>query len=199
MLRTNLSTRPFYNERTVHVVLGVAAIVVIAVTVFDVTRIVALSQRHTESTLRAERDEAAARDVGSRTAGVRGALDGAELQGVEAAVREANSLIDQRTFSWTDLFNRPGDDLAGKRDDDLGSTGDRGRGRLGGYGGSSAGEWKTSINSWSSWKRPGRLPTCWRGRRRPSRTACTVRRCAVDILAGTRRRARVDAPPGPES
>ena len=106
MLRTNLSTRPFYNERTVHVVLGVAAIVVIAVTVFDVTRIVALSQRHTESTLRAERDEAAARDVGSRTAGVRGALDGAELQGVEAAVREANSLIDQRTFSWTDLFNR---------------------------------------------------------------------------------------------
>lgn len=106
MLRTNLSTRPFYNERAVHAALGVAAIVAITVTVFDVTRIVALSRRHTALTLRAERDEAAARDVGSRTAGVRVDLAGSELQGVELAVREANALIDQRTFSWTHLFNR---------------------------------------------------------------------------------------------
>ena len=29
MLRTNLSTRPFYNERGVHGVLGVAALIVV--------------------------------------------------------------------------------------------------------------------------------------------------------------------------
>ena len=32
MLRTNLSTRPFYNERAVHVALGLVALVVLALT-----------------------------------------------------------------------------------------------------------------------------------------------------------------------
>ena len=45
MLRTNLSTRPFYNERAVPLALAVVAVLVLAATVFNVTRLVALSQR----------------------------------------------------------------------------------------------------------------------------------------------------------
>ena len=34
MLRTNLATRPFYNERGVHLVLGVVAVLGLAVLAF---------------------------------------------------------------------------------------------------------------------------------------------------------------------
>ena len=34
MLRTNLSTRPFYNERAVHLLLALAAVIVLALTAF---------------------------------------------------------------------------------------------------------------------------------------------------------------------
>jgi hypothetical protein len=35
MLRTNLATRPFYNERAVRFVLGVVALIVLGVTAFN--------------------------------------------------------------------------------------------------------------------------------------------------------------------
>lgn len=106
MLYTNLSTRPFYNERAVHVGLALAAVVVLAFTVFNVTRVVTLSRRSTELNARAEQDEARARDLTSRTAAIRGAMNAEELKTIAAAAREANAIIDQRTFSWTELFNR---------------------------------------------------------------------------------------------
>ena len=106
MLRTNLSTRPFYNERAVHAALGIVAMGVILVTVFNVTRVIALSTRHTELTLQARRDVEAAQEVGDRADAIQRELDGAAVQGVAAAVREANTLIDRRTFSWTRFFNQ---------------------------------------------------------------------------------------------
>ena len=48
VLRTNLSTRPFYNERAIHVAIGAAALVVLALTVWNVVRIVTLSRQNTE-------------------------------------------------------------------------------------------------------------------------------------------------------
>ena len=39
MLRTNLSTRPFYNERAVHVGIVVAALLVLAITALNVDRL----------------------------------------------------------------------------------------------------------------------------------------------------------------
>ena len=45
MLRTNLSTRPFYNERAVHVCLALSAILVVALTVFNLWEIYSLSGR----------------------------------------------------------------------------------------------------------------------------------------------------------
>ena len=45
MLRTNLSTRPFYNERGIHLVLLLAAVIVAALTIYNVTQIVLLTRR----------------------------------------------------------------------------------------------------------------------------------------------------------
>ena len=47
MLRTNLSTRPFYNERAVHLVLGLVALVVLALTVVNLVSVVRLSRQNT--------------------------------------------------------------------------------------------------------------------------------------------------------
>jgi hypothetical protein len=105
MLRTNLSTRPFYNERILHLVLGLVAVVVLGITVFNVTRIVSLSRRNTDLISRAERDEAQAREIRARAASIRQKIDLKKLEEVSAAAREANTLIDRRTFSWTELFN----------------------------------------------------------------------------------------------
>jgi hypothetical protein len=106
VLRTNLSTRPFYNERAVHAVLAIAAILVLAVTVLNVVRIVRLSRHNTQLSARVVRDRGEADRLTAEAARIRRGLDQKELQLVVDAAREANGLIDQRTFSWTEFFNR---------------------------------------------------------------------------------------------
>ena len=105
MLRSNLSTRPFYNERGVHWGLAVAGLLVAAVTVFNGRELVSLSGRNTALAAGIARDEAAARDLTMQAEAVRRSLDRRELEAVTDAAREANDLIDQRTFSWTAFFN----------------------------------------------------------------------------------------------
>ena len=105
MLRSNLSTRPFYNERGVHWGLAVAGLLVAAVTVFNARELVSLSGRNTELAAGITRDETAARDLTTQAETVRRSLDRRELQAITDAAREANDLIDQRTFSWTAFFN----------------------------------------------------------------------------------------------
>ena len=51
MIRTNLSTRPFYNERAVHFWLLVMALLIVAATIFNVTRVLRYS-RSTRVTLK---------------------------------------------------------------------------------------------------------------------------------------------------
>ena len=60
MLRTNLSTRPFYNERAVHVAVALAALLVLAITVLNVVRIVSLSRHNTELSSRIGNEHAEA-------------------------------------------------------------------------------------------------------------------------------------------
>jgi len=105
MLRSNLSTRPFYNERGVHWGLAVAALLVAAVTVFNVRELMSLSARNTELTAGITRDETTARDLAREAETIRRSLDRQDLEAVTDAAREANDLIDQRTFSWTAFFN----------------------------------------------------------------------------------------------
>jgi len=106
MLRTNLSTRPFYNERGIHAGLSVVALIVLALTIFNVTQIVVLTRRKSELNNQAALDEARASDLLAHANSVRRGINPKELDAVQAATREANTLIGQRLFSWTGLLSR---------------------------------------------------------------------------------------------
>jgi hypothetical protein len=106
VIRTNLATRPFYNERVVRLLLVAIAVVGLAATVFNVTQVVQLSRRDTQLLTRASTDEARAADVSKQAARMRTTLDPRVLDAASADARQANELIDRRTFSWTELFNQ---------------------------------------------------------------------------------------------
>jgi hypothetical protein len=106
MVRLNLATRPFYNERGVHILLALVAVVLAVVTVLNARQILNLSARHTAAMTQLQGDRARAQDARQRAERLRAELKQDELERVLADTREANALIDQRTFSWTELFNR---------------------------------------------------------------------------------------------
>ena len=106
MIRTNLSTRPFYNEHAVRLVLLGAGLIVLAATLFNVTRILQLSRQDTQLATQASSDEARARDLIASAARRRASVDPRALELASVEARQANDLIDRRTFSWTELFNR---------------------------------------------------------------------------------------------
>lgn len=106
MLRTNLSTRPFYNDRAVHIAIGAAALLVLALTAVNVFRMITLSRQNTELSSRINADHAEADALGKMATDILRRVDKAELQLIVDSAREANALIDQRTFSWTAFFNR---------------------------------------------------------------------------------------------
>ncbi|HZB25333.1 MAG TPA: hypothetical protein VE379_04310 [Vicinamibacterales bacterium] len=106
MLRSNLSTRPFYNERGVQLLLALAGVLVLALTVFNVTRIISLSRQNTELSSNSANDREEAARLRREATAIRSGINQAELKTIVAAVAEANMLIDQRTFSWTEFFNR---------------------------------------------------------------------------------------------
>jgi Tfp pilus assembly protein PilN len=106
VLRTNLSTRPFYNERAVHAVAAFLALVLLAVTAWQVVRVVRLSREKTDLNAVIRKDRAEADAKTKEAAQIRRGLDQKELSLVAGAATEANDLIEQRTFSWTELFNQ---------------------------------------------------------------------------------------------
>jgi Tfp pilus assembly protein PilN len=106
VFRTNLATRPFYNERAAHVLIGIAAAVVLAITALNVIQIISLSRHNTELSARVNADRAETERLSAEAARIRKTIDRDELASVVAAAQEANALIDQRTFSWTEFFNQ---------------------------------------------------------------------------------------------
>jgi Tfp pilus assembly protein PilN len=106
MIRTNLATKPFYNVRAVQVALSTLAAVVIGITLFNVITIITLMT--SQQTLGANADEAEreATRLRSEASRIRAQINPAELETVASAAREANNLIDQRSFSWTELFTQ---------------------------------------------------------------------------------------------
>lgn len=105
MLHGNLSTRPFYNERLLHLVLGVAAVSLVALTAFSATQFLSLSRQQAELSSRIAADEQRAEAVRRDADEVRRGIDRTELDATVQATREVNRVIDQRVFSWTALFN----------------------------------------------------------------------------------------------
>jgi hypothetical protein len=104
MLRTNLSTRPFYNARAVQTLLAVLALLVLAVTLYNVVQIVRLTMQQRSLSARAVQAEREAQQLRREAVGIRARIDPKELNVVAGQAREANAIIDQRTFSWTALF-----------------------------------------------------------------------------------------------
>lgn len=111
MLRTNLSTRPFYNERGVHAFLGLLVVVVVALTIFNLTQIVLLTRRQSALGAEAGGAESRAAELRARAARTRQALNATQLESISGAAREANEIIGQRLFSWTELLNHVEDTL----------------------------------------------------------------------------------------
>lgn len=114
MLRTNLSTRPFYNERLVRAALGLVTAVALGLTVFNAVQAWRLRSRGAEVRAQADAAEREAGQLQAEARRIRQAINREQLEAVQAAAQEANQLIDRRAFSWTDLFNRfestlPGD------------------------------------------------------------------------------------------
>jgi hypothetical protein len=106
MIRTNLSTRPFYNERAVHFWLLVVAAVVVLATAFNVMRVLRYSRSDTTLAAQASLDENRSRDLRQQAARLRATVDPKQVEFASTEARKANELIDRRTFSWTDLLNR---------------------------------------------------------------------------------------------
>lgn len=106
MIRTNLSTRPFYNERAVNFWLLVLGVLVILATIVNVSRARLDSGSNTELMSQASQDEARATELRTSAARLRASLDTRQIEAVSIDARQANDLIDRRTFSWTALFNQ---------------------------------------------------------------------------------------------
>ena len=104
MLRTNLSTRPFYNLRAVQLVLGALAVVAVAMTAANVIQAVRLTTSEGTLGVRAEEAEQESTRLRSEAAGLRAQINPNELQAVAGRAREANAIIDRRAFSWTELL-----------------------------------------------------------------------------------------------
>ena len=105
MLRTNLSTRPFYNDRAVRTGLAVLALIALGLTIFNAIEILRLERAGREARQTVARNNAQARDLRQKAQVIRQSINQAALQAVQASARDANALIDRRAFSWTALLN----------------------------------------------------------------------------------------------
>ena len=106
MIRTNLSTRPFYNVRAVRVAIATLGFIVLAVTLFNAIQIVRLSATQRNIGARASEAETEAERLRAEAVRIRAQIDPDELDTVAGAAAEANAIIDQRTFSWTRLLTQ---------------------------------------------------------------------------------------------
>jgi hypothetical protein len=105
MLRTNLSTRPFYNDRAVRTVLAAFALTALGLTFFNAIEILRLERAGREARQTVARNNEQARDMRQKAQVIRQSINQAALQAVQASARDANALIDRRAFSWTALLN----------------------------------------------------------------------------------------------
>lgn len=106
MLRTNLSTRPFYNTRAVRAGLTAVAVIAAGLTAFNAVELWRLQRASRELGQTESRNETEARELRQKARTVQQSIDRSQLSLVDAAAREANTLIERRAFSWTELLNQ---------------------------------------------------------------------------------------------
>lgn len=105
MLRTNLATRPFYNDRAVRTGLLVLALIALGLTLFNAIEILRLERASREARQTAAQNAAQALDIREKARVIRQSINQTALQAVQVSARDANALIDRRAFSWTALLN----------------------------------------------------------------------------------------------
>ena len=105
MIRSNLATRPFYNERAVRLWLMAIAVLVALATVVNVAQMLRYSRSDTELARQAANDEARATELRAEAARLRSTVDARQIELASLEAQQANALIDRRTFSWTELWN----------------------------------------------------------------------------------------------
>lgn len=105
MLRTNLATRPFYNERAIRALLMALGAILALVCVYGLQQGIVLTQRLAAARAQVAADDQRARELRAAANRFKASIRAAELEQVQSASREANAIIDRRTFSWTELLN----------------------------------------------------------------------------------------------
>jgi hypothetical protein len=105
LIRNNLASRPFYNERLVSLGLILGLVIVLALTAFNLTQILSLTAERSVFKAEQEKDDREAAAINAGADAVRRSVDQVKLSKLVRETREANELIDQRTFSWTVFFN----------------------------------------------------------------------------------------------
>src|SRR5437773_10077348 len=105
MIETNLSTRPFYNDKAVRLWVLVLSGLVLVATFFNVSRVLYFSGSNTELVRQASQDEQRATQIRAAAAKLRNSVEVKQIEAASVEARQANDLIDRRTFSWTELFN----------------------------------------------------------------------------------------------
>jgi len=106
MLRINLATRPFYNERPIYLCLGLLALLGVTLIINGGLEMVRLSRLRTALDHRmagVERDRA---ELNRRSVELNRATGSTLLESLDNATGEATSLVERRLFSWTELFDR---------------------------------------------------------------------------------------------
>lgn len=106
MIKTNLSTRPFYNTRAVTLWLGLLGALVAVATLFNLERIIRYSQTDSVLATQAAQDTERAGALRADAGKLRGSVDLKQVDLISTEARLANDLIDRRVFSWTELFNQ---------------------------------------------------------------------------------------------
>ena len=106
MLRANLATRPFYNQRGVRAGLLGLALIAIGLSVFNAIEILRLESVGREARQLVAQNAAQAREMRDKAREIRQSINQTRLAAVQTAAREANMLIDRRAFSWTALLNQ---------------------------------------------------------------------------------------------
>ena len=104
MLKGNLSSRPFYNERLVSMVVLGATLLGVLLTVFNIVAVSRLSGERSKQQAEEEQSLSEAARLRQSADKLDQSLDKGNLVTLAEATREANWLIDQRTFSWTEFL-----------------------------------------------------------------------------------------------
>ena len=106
MLRSNLSTSPFYNVLFVRTLLSVAVGSLLIVTTINIARIVVHSRSQGSLVAQIAEEEARTSQLQAEAAQIRTQFNPAAIALVTAAADEANGIIERRVFSWSWLFER---------------------------------------------------------------------------------------------